>query len=56
MVQIRPQFFLIILIANLLQSALAQTSGSSVPPADLDTYVASSMKAFEVPGLAVAIV
>jgi CubicO group peptidase (beta-lactamase class C family) len=39
----------------LVYSAWAQTP-STVPPADLDAYVAASMKAFEVPGMAVAIV
>jgi CubicO group peptidase (beta-lactamase class C family) len=34
----------------------AQLPNSSAPPADLDSYVAASMKAFEVPGMAVAIV
>jgi CubicO group peptidase (beta-lactamase class C family) len=34
----------------------AQTAAPTAPPADLDTYVAASMKTFEVPGLALAIV
>ncbi|HYM78223.1 MAG TPA: serine hydrolase [Candidatus Dormibacteraeota bacterium] len=34
----------------------AQTAAPSAPPADLDAYVAASMKTFEVPGMAVAIV
>jgi len=38
-----------------LPSILAQTAPTS-PPADLDAYVASAMKTFEVPGLALAIV
>jgi CubicO group peptidase (beta-lactamase class C family) len=44
----------IIIVALLLcgASAPAQTA----PPADLDTYIAATMKAFDVPGLSVAIV
>jgi CubicO group peptidase (beta-lactamase class C family) len=38
---------------TLATSAFAQSSGA---PADLDAYVASSMKTFDVPGMAVAIV
>jgi len=37
-------------------SAQAQTATSNAPPADLDAYVASSMKTFDVPGMAVVIV
>lgn len=37
-------------------SLSAQNSGPSAPPADLDAYVANSMKTFEVPGMGVAIV
>ena len=33
----------------------AQSLAGNSPPADLDSYVASSMKAFDVPGMAVAI-
>src|SRR5579863_5235813 len=44
--------FLIPLVAT---AVLAQTAASAPPP-DLDTYVASSMKTFDVPGMAVAIV
>jgi CubicO group peptidase (beta-lactamase class C family) len=40
----------------LVSAACAQTSAATSPPADLDTYVASSMKTFDVPGVAVAIV
>jgi CubicO group peptidase (beta-lactamase class C family) len=40
----------------LVSAAWAQTSAATAPPADLDAYVASSMKTFEVPGMAVAIV
>jgi len=39
-----------------VSSALAQSSAPTAPPPDLDAYVASSMKAFDVPGMAVAIV
>src|SRR6266496_213910 len=47
----------IVLIAlTLVSSARAQSSGPIAPPPDLDAYVASSMKTFEVPGMAVAIV
>ena len=56
MARIRPQFFIIVLVTLLLGSAPAQTSEPNAPPGDLDAYVASSMKIFEVPGMAVAIV
>jgi CubicO group peptidase (beta-lactamase class C family) len=36
--------------------AIAQSAVSAAPPAELDSYVANSMKAFDVPGMAVAIV
>ncbi len=39
----------------LMHSAWAQSSSVTTPP-DLDAYVASSMKTFDVPGMAVAIV
>src|SRR5208283_1744567 len=44
--------------AVLATSLWAQSASAppSAPPADLDAYVASSMKTFEVPGMAVAIV
>jgi len=41
-------------IPILVATALAQTPSS--PPADLDAYVANSMRTFDVPGMAVAIV
>jgi CubicO group peptidase (beta-lactamase class C family) len=41
---------------TLVTSAWAQSSPTAPPPADLDAYVASSMKTFDVPGMAVAIV
>jgi CubicO group peptidase (beta-lactamase class C family) len=40
----------------LASDACTQTSAATAPPADLDAYVATSMKTFEVPGMAVAIV
>ncbi len=40
----------------LVISAWAQSSAPTAPPPDLDAYVASSMKTFDVPGMAVAIV
>ena len=44
-----------VLLAVVLAFPLASTSQSTAPP-DLDSYVASSMKTFDVPGMAVAIV
>lgn len=43
-------------IALVLTTPLIAQSAASAPPADLDAYVASSMKTFDVPGMAVAIV
>ena len=43
-------------LACLATSLWAQAPAPSAPPADLDAYVASSMKTFDVPGMAVAIV
>src|SRR5580698_8590842 len=48
-VRILVALFFLFVLTNFLP---AQTA----PPADLDTYVAASMKTFEVPGLALAIV
>ncbi len=45
-----------VLALSLINYAAAQPSASNAPPADLDAYVASSMKTFDVPGMAVAIV
>ena len=45
-----------VLLLTWLGTALAQTASAAAPPADLDAYVAQSMKTFEVPGMAVAIV
>lgn len=49
---IRRTFVLISLVVLIALSAVAQ----SAVPADLDSYVARSMKEFEVPGLAIAVV
>ncbi len=55
--QIHPYRFALIFAALIVaSSASAQSPSSGAPPADLDAYVASSMKTFEVPGMAVAIV
>src|SRR5579859_5438321 len=45
----------LIVAVTLVGSAWGQ-SAPSTPPADLDAYVAASMKTFDVPGMAVAIV
>jgi len=50
------RFAIVTVAVVLLSAAWAQTPVSTAPPADLDTYVASSMKTFDVPGMAVAIV
>ncbi|MGA1985005.1 MAG: serine hydrolase [Candidatus Sulfotelmatobacter sp.] len=42
--------------ATLITSAEAQSPAPTAAPPDLDAYVAASMKAFDVPGMAVAIV
>ena len=46
----------IVFVALALVSSASTQSSSSAPPSDLDAYVASSMKTFDVPGIAVAIV
>ncbi len=55
-----PQTFLkrfaIVFVATMLVSFARAQSSALAPPADLDAYVASSMKTFDVPGMAVAIV
>jgi CubicO group peptidase (beta-lactamase class C family) len=43
-------------ISFLMYLLSTSVSAQSAPPADLDAYVAASMKAFDVPGMAVAIV
>ncbi len=50
----KPFTFLFFVVLVLVNSAFAQSPVA--PPADLDAYVASSMKTFDVPGMAVAIV
>ena len=50
------QIFLGSLFLLLTISTFAQTSTVSTAPPDLDAYVAGSMKTFDVPGIAVAIV
>jgi len=49
---LRTRVFIVWLTLVVGSSMAAQTG----PPADLDSYVANSMKAFDVPGMAVAIV
>jgi CubicO group peptidase (beta-lactamase class C family) len=49
----RVIFWFLMMLAG---AARAQTPAANDPPADLDAYVSSSMKTFEVPGMAVAIV
>src|SRR5216684_7619351 len=52
-----PAFFHLFATLSLGISMWAQTAARpDAPPADLDAYVASSMKTFDVPGMAVAIV
>jgi CubicO group peptidase (beta-lactamase class C family) len=52
----RRQIAFLFLAAILSSSAGAQSSGGKIPFAELDTYVEASMKTFNVPGMAVAIV
>lgn len=50
-------FILALVVLDLALNLRGQSAASpNSPPPDLDTYVASSMKTFEVPGMAVAIV
>ena len=51
---LKPFALLFFIVLTVVVSALAQAP--TAPPADLDAYVASSMKTFDVPGIAVAIV
>jgi CubicO group peptidase (beta-lactamase class C family) len=53
-----PHFVILLITLNWTISLAAQSASSNAtaPPPDLDAYVASSMKTFEVPGMAVAIV
>ena len=46
----------VILVTSCLWAQAPATAAPIAPPADLDAYVANSMKIFEVPGLALAIV
>ena len=46
----------ILFAAGILIGSASAQSTPAAPPADLEAYVASSMKTFEVPGMAVAIV
>jgi CubicO group peptidase (beta-lactamase class C family) len=50
----KPLALVFFIVLTFVDLALAQTP--TAPPADLDAYVASSMKTFDVPGMAVAIV
>ena len=45
-----------IVFVGIIFVGFAQAQSPTTPPADLDAYVASSMKTFNVPGMAVAIV
>ncbi len=51
---LRPFGLLFFVVLILVNSVFAQSP--TAPPPDLDAYVASSMKTFDVPGMAVAIV
>src|SRR5271155_3685656 len=44
------------LVAAIFISSAATLLAQNAPPADLDSYVANSMKTFDVPGMTVAIV
>jgi CubicO group peptidase (beta-lactamase class C family) len=48
--------FAVLVLALSVWLATAGWASAQAPPADLDTFVASAMKAFDVPGLALAIV
>jgi CubicO group peptidase (beta-lactamase class C family) len=50
-----PKRVLVLFAVFMIVSVSHAQSDSSAPPADLDSYVAASMKAFDVPGMAVAI-
>lgn len=45
-----------LLMATALMAAAAATWAQEAPPADMDAYVARSMKTFDVPGMGIAIV
>lgn len=55
MSRIRNGIALLIIALIFVSSVLAQSPAPSAPP-DLDSYVANSMKTFDVPGMAVALV
>jgi CubicO group peptidase (beta-lactamase class C family) len=44
------------LVVAILMASLVPVRAQTAPPSDLDSYVANSMKVFDVPGMAVAIV
>src|SRR5208282_5424793 len=44
------------LVVTIVVSSAVSLWAQTAPPADLDSYVANSLKTFEVPGMAVAIV
>src|ERR1022692_2489227 len=53
----RTRPVILFIVYSLVSFASAQSAKpSSAPPSDLDSYVANSMRTFEVPGMAVAIV
>jgi CubicO group peptidase (beta-lactamase class C family) len=56
MLQTRFKRFAIVFVALTFASSAWAQSALTAPPPDLDAYVASSMKTFDVPGIAVAIV
>ena len=47
---------IVALLASFLLVSAKQTVAQAGPPADLDAFVARSMKTFDVPGMAIAIV
>lgn len=53
---IRRRAFLVVFVALLLLVVAGSAVAQSGPPADLDAWVARTMKEFEVPGIAVAVV
>ncbi len=46
----------LLLLAAWMSTSAVWLCGQMAPPSDLDSFVANSMKTFEVPGMAVAIV
>jgi CubicO group peptidase (beta-lactamase class C family) len=53
---VRRRISLVVIGCLIAASSIAQTPASPSAPPDLDSYVVSSMKTFDVPGMAVAIV